>query len=137
DLRGTKIAGGEFLYGSALAEAGVDPDADIVWSTAPATADVLATLQSGEFAAVQASNGQGALFEVIGQSRMIAMNNMSPAESNYCCAALMSASAVKSDPSKAAAITRALMRGAAWAEANRSETAELIRPTITEPLARE
>ena len=65
------------------------------------------------------------------------MNNMPPSETNYCCASVMNATAVQSDRSRSAAITRALMRGSAWAEANRSETAELMRPSMTTPAQRE
>jgi NitT/TauT family transport system substrate-binding protein len=134
DLRGSNIAGGKFLFGTALAEAGLNPDVDITWSPAPAIADVLPTLNSGSFGAVQTANGQGALLEVAGLGRMVAMNNMPPSENNYCCGCLMTANSVRSDRSKAAAITRAMMRGSAWAEAHRSEMAAIIRPSITEPL---
>jgi NitT/TauT family transport system substrate-binding protein len=137
DLRGQNVAGSKFLYGKAVAEAGVDPNVDITWSPAPLAADVLATLRTGEFAAVQSPDGQGALLEVLGVARMIGMNNMAPSEINYCCACVMNASAVQSDRPKAAAITRALMRGSAWAEANRSETAELMRPSMTIPAQHE
>jgi NitT/TauT family transport system substrate-binding protein len=137
DLRGAKIAGSKYLFGTALASEGVDPDADVVWSAAPAAADVLATLQSGQFAAVQSGDGQGALLEVIGEARMIVVNNTPPSESNYCCACMMMANAVQGDQSRAAAITRAMMRGSAWAEAHRSETAEIMRPFMTIPAQRE
>lgn len=137
ELRGMNVAGSKFLYGRAIAEAGVDPAVDIVWSPAPTAANVLATLQNGEFAAVQSPDGQGALLEVVGVARMIGMNNMPPSEINYCCACVMNASSVQSDRPRAAAITRALMRGSAWAEANRSETAELMRASMTLPAQRE
>jgi NitT/TauT family transport system substrate-binding protein len=136
DLRGQKVAGSKYWYGTALAEAGIDPD-EIAWSASPTPADIFATLQSGEFAAVQSGDGQGALLEAVGAARMIAMNNMPPQENNYCCACTMNASAVTSDRSKAGAITRALMRGSAWAEAHRSETAEIMRPSMTLPSLRE
>jgi len=137
DLRGTKIAGSKFLYGGSLAESGVNPDTDMTWSPAPANAEVFATLQSGQFAAVQSADGQGALLEAVGAARMIAMNNMAPDESFYCCASVMSADAVNADAPRAAAITRALMRGSAWAEEHRSETAELMLPSMTVPSQRE
>jgi NitT/TauT family transport system substrate-binding protein len=137
DLRGMNVAGSKFLYGKAITEAGVDPSVEIVWSPAPSAATVLATLQSGEFAAVQSPDGQGALLEVAGVARMIGMNNMPPSEINYCCACVMNASSVQSDRPRAAAITRALMRGSAWAEANRSATAELMRGSMTLPAQRE
>jgi ABC-type nitrate/sulfonate/bicarbonate transport system substrate-binding protein len=137
DLRGHKVAGSKFLYGRALAEAGVDPDREITWSPAPAAPEVVSTLRTGEFTAVQSADGQGALLEVVGVARMIAMNNMPPVESNYCCACMLNAASVASDRPRAAAITRALMRGAAWAEEHRSETADVMRPSMTVPAQRE
>ena len=137
DLRGLKVAGSEFLFGTALADAGVNPDSEIVWSAAPSAADVYATLQSGEFDAVQSADGQGALLEVVGEARMIGMINMPPMESNYCCACIMNATGVTSDRPRAAAITRAMMRGSAWAESHRSETAGVMRPSMTVPARRE
>jgi ABC-type nitrate/sulfonate/bicarbonate transport system substrate-binding protein len=98
---------------------------------------VFATLQAGEFAAVQSPDGQGALLEVIGAGRMIGMNNMPPADSFYCCASVMNASSITTDKSRAAAITRALMRGSTWSEENRTETAELMRPAMTLPTQRD
>jgi NitT/TauT family transport system substrate-binding protein len=137
DLRGQKVAGSPFLYAAALIDAGLDPTADIIWSPAPAEADVLTTLDSGEFVAVQSANGEAALLEGVGAARMLVVNNTAPAESNYCCACIMQPSAVLSDRPKAVAITRAFMRGSAWAEAHRSEIAEIMRPSMTIPTPRE
>jgi len=66
ELRGQNVAGTKFLYGRAIFEAGVNPDTEITWSPAPTAVNVLATLQTGEFAAVQSPDGQGALLEVVG-----------------------------------------------------------------------
>jgi NitT/TauT family transport system substrate-binding protein len=137
DLRGQKVAGSSFLYAAALIDEGLDPTADIVWSPAPADADVFSTLESGEFAAVQSANGEAALLEGVGAARMLVVNNTSPAENNYCCACVMQPSAVLGDRPRAVAITRALMRGSAWAEAHRSQTAEIMRPSMTIPTPRE
>jgi NitT/TauT family transport system substrate-binding protein len=137
DLRGTKIAGSEFLFGSALVDAGVDPNFEIAWLPAPAAAEAFAVLQSGQFAAVQSADGQGALLEVVGAARMLVVNNTPPAESNYCCGVVMNASTIRNDRAKAAAITRAMMRGAAWSEANRSEIAAVMRDSMTMPAQRE
>jgi NitT/TauT family transport system substrate-binding protein len=137
DLRGRKVAGSKFLYGRAIADAGVNPDTEITWSAAPSAVDVFATLQAGQFAAVQSADGQGALLEVVGAARMIGMNNMPPADSYYCCACVMNASTVTNDRPRAAAITRALMRGSAWAEEHRTETAELMRSSMTLPAQRD
>jgi NitT/TauT family transport system substrate-binding protein len=137
DLRGKKVAGSQFLYAAALIDAGLDPTADIVWSPAPADGDVFTTLQSGEFAAVQSANGEAALLEGVGAARMLVVNNTPPAENNYCCVCVMQPSSVSGDRPRAVAITRALMRGSVWAEAHRSETAEIMRPSMTIPTPRE
>jgi ABC-type nitrate/sulfonate/bicarbonate transport system substrate-binding protein len=136
-LRGTTVAGSEFLFGSALADAGVDPNVDIVWFPAPGAAEAFPVLQSGQFAAVQSADGQGALLEAVGAARMLVVNNTAPAEGTYCCGVVMNASSVKSDRAKAGAITRAMMRGSAWAEANRSEIAAQMRESMTMPAQRE
>jgi ABC-type nitrate/sulfonate/bicarbonate transport system substrate-binding protein len=115
----------------------LNPDTDIVWSAGPAATDVLAMLQSGTFEAVQTADGYGALLEVTGQARMVAMNNMPPSENNFCCACIMMGNTVELDKPRAAAITRAMMRGSAWAEENRSETAELMRYSMTTPRGRD
>jgi NitT/TauT family transport system substrate-binding protein len=135
DLRGQRVAGSKFLFAASIAEAGVDPDQDITWSPSPAVEDVFATLQTGEFGAVSSANSQAALLEVVGAARMLMVNNSPPSQNHYCCGSIMLASMVRTDPSKAAAITRAMMRGSAWAEAHRSETAELMRASITVPPA--
>ena len=137
DLRSKKVAGTKYLYGTALTDAGLNPDTDIVWSAGPAATDVLAMLQSGTFEAVQTADGYGALLEVTGQARMVAMNNMPPSENNFCCACIMMGNTVELDKPRAAAITRAMMRGSAWAEENRSETAELMRYSMTTPRGRD
>jgi ABC-type nitrate/sulfonate/bicarbonate transport system substrate-binding protein len=137
DLRGAKIAGGEFLFGSALVDAGVDPNTEITWFPAPGAAEAFSVLQSGEFAAVQSADGQGALLEAVRAARMLVVNNSPPASGNYCCGVIMNASSVRGDTPRAAAITRAMMRGAAWAEANRSDIASDMRGSMTMPAQRE
>jgi ABC-type nitrate/sulfonate/bicarbonate transport system substrate-binding protein len=130
DLSGQKVAGARFLFSTPLADAGLNPDTDITWGPAPSIADQLMVLQSGDFSAVQTINAQGVLLERAGQARMIAMNNMPPVENDYCCGCMMQASSIQRDKPKAAAITRALMRSAAWSEVHRAEVAQQILPLM-------
>ncbi len=52
---------------------------------------------------------------------MIAFNDMPPQQSDFCCGSIMLASNIQQDRSRAAAITRALMRAAVWSEAHHGE----------------
>ena len=130
DLSGQHVAGARFLFGTPLAEAGLDPAADITWGPAPSIADQLLVLQSGEFAAVQTVNAQGVLLEKAGLARMIATNNMPPVDNDYCCGCMMLSSYVQADRPRAAAITRGLMRAAAWSQDHPAEVAQQILPLM-------
>src|SRR5215467_1723265 len=72
DLRNQTIAGAKFVFGAPMADAGVDPDADVTWAPAPSIANEVPTLQTGAVAAVQTINAQGVLLERAGLARMIA-----------------------------------------------------------------
>ena len=111
-------------------DAGLNPDTDVTWGPAPSIADQLVVLQSGEFAAIQTINAQGVLLERAGLARMIAMNNMPPVDNDYCCGCMMLASSIQADRPKAAAITRGLMRAAAWSQDHPAEVAQQILPLM-------
>jgi NitT/TauT family transport system substrate-binding protein len=130
DLSGQKVAAAKFLFGAPMADAGLNPDTDLTWGPAPSIADQLAVLQSGDFAAVQTINAQGILLERAGLARMIATNNMPPVDNDYCCGCMMLASNIQADRPRAAAITRALMRAAAWSENHHAEVAQQILPLM-------
>src|SRR5215472_7018555 len=53
DLRNQTIAGAKLVFGAPMADAGVDPDADVTWALAPSIANEVPTLHSGDVAAVQ------------------------------------------------------------------------------------
>src|SRR5262249_18910336 len=131
DLRNQTIAGAKFVFGAPMADAGVDPDADVTWAPAPSIANEVPTLQTGAVAAVQTINAQGVLLERAGLARMIAFNNMPPQESDFCCGCMIQASSIHGDRPKAMAITRALMRSAVWSEAHHSEVAQQMLDILT------
>jgi len=130
DLSGQKVAAAKFLFGTPMADAGLNPDTDIAWGPAPSIADQVVVLQSGDFAAVQTINAQGILLERAGLARMIATNNMPPVDNDYCCGCMMRGSNIQADRPKAAAITRAMMRAAAWSENHHAEVAQQILPLM-------
>jgi len=124
DLRNQTVAGAKFVFGAPMVEAGLDPDMDVAWVPAPSTANAVPTLQSGDVAAVQTIDAQGVLLERAGLARMIAFNDMPPQQSDVCCGSIMLASSIQHDPSRAMAITRALMRAAVWTEAHHAQAAQ-------------
>jgi NitT/TauT family transport system substrate-binding protein len=131
DLRGQTIAGARFVFGAPMADAGLDPNVDVIWAPAPSIADEVPTLRSGEVAAVQTINAQAVLLERAGLARMIAVNDMPPQQSDFCCGCVMLASGIQRDRPKAMAITRALMRAAVWSEAHQSEVAQQMLNILT------
>lgn len=131
DLRNTTVAGAKFIFGAPMADAGINPDADIVWAPSPGIADEVPTLQGGDVSAVQTINAQGVLLERAGLARMIAFNNMPPQESDFCCGCVMPRTIIQRDRSKAVAITRGLMRAARWAEAHHAEVAKQMLSLLT------
>jgi len=135
DLRGTSVAGSPYLWGEQLVYAGLDPAADVTWRPRPPTANALDALASGSVAAVEVADGWGSPIERAGRGRVLTDMDNPPNESDYCCSPIMTAHLVSSDQPKAAAITRALMRGAVWAETHRVETAGLIGAYMRDDLA--
>jgi sulfonate transport system substrate-binding protein len=125
DLAGQTIAGNEFLFGTAIAATGLDPTTEINWMPAPSLEQAISTLQEGG-GPVQIMHARGFYLESAGQARTIVTNNTPPADHDYCCCAILPARTIETDRTKAAAITRAMMRGAAWAQQHGPETAELM-----------
>jgi len=124
DLRNQTVAGTKFIFGAPMADAGLDPGVDVTWVPGPSTANLVPTLQSGDVAAVQSVDTQGVLLERAGLGRSIAVNDMPPQQSDFCCGSMMLASSIQRDRPRAMAITRALMRASAWSEAHHPEAAQ-------------
>ena len=127
DLRGQKVAAGlrwRFMFGEPLKIAGLDPKKDVDWQAALPPGVVASALQEKKVAAAQLHQPYAAGLEALGVGRMLLMQNTPPLQDDYCCAVIVPRKLVREDRAKAAAITRALMRGAKWIRAHPVESAQ-------------
>jgi NitT/TauT family transport system substrate-binding protein len=128
DLKGQKVAAGppvRFLYGEPIAQAGLNPLKEINWQPALALPAIGAALANKDVAASAAPEPVSATLLAAGAARALVVQDMPPMMQDYCCSVVVSGASVRSDRSKAAAITRALMRGSAWAADHTTETAQM------------
>jgi NitT/TauT family transport system substrate-binding protein len=128
DLKGQKVAAADpwrFIFGEPMAQIGLDPKKDIDWQPPLPLPAIAAALANKSVAASFALEPLSAMLESTGVARALIVQDMPPMQMDYCCSAVVPGALVKADRSKAAAITRALMRGSAWAEAHRAETAQM------------
>jgi len=128
DLKGQKVAAGapwHFMYGEPMAQAGLNPLKDIDWQPQLPWPAIAAALANKSVAASIALEPLSAMLESAGLARGLVVQDMPPMQMDYCCSAVVSGALLRADRSKAAAITRALMRGSAWAAAHKAETAQL------------
>ncbi|MDR3590523.1 MAG: ABC transporter substrate-binding protein [Negativicutes bacterium] len=110
----------------ALAKANVDPKKDVQWRAFPAT-ELEGALDRGEVAAITLSDPISQLIVEKGKARkLINTADDQPYSQEYCCMATISGKFLKEDPAGAAAVTRALMKGAKWVAANQDEAAKLM-----------
>ena len=134
DLRGQRVASGvnwRMMFSPALNAAGLDPRADVEWQPALPPGQIAEALRTGQVAGAQVIEPFTSALEAAGAARVLFTNTTPPLEDDYCCAALLPSALVRTDRAQAAAITRALMRGAAWAQAHPAEAA-LLEPAITQ-----
>jgi NitT/TauT family transport system substrate-binding protein len=128
DLKGQKVAAGaswRFIYGEPMAQAGLDPLKDIDWQPQLPFPMVAAALANRSVAAALSVEPLSATLEAAGVARALMVQDMPPMRMDYCCSVAVSGALLRADRPKAAAITRALMRGSAWAAAHPAETAQL------------
>lgn len=128
DLKGQKVAAAppwRFIFGEPMGKAGLDPMKDVTWQ-APLDPPALATaLANKDVAAGFALEPFSAMLESAGKARSLIVQDMPPMMMDYCCSVIVSGALLRSDKAKAAAITRALMRGAAWIAAQPMDAARL------------
>lgn len=110
----------------ALYQAGINPKDDVQWRAYPAT-ELEGALDRGEVAAITLSDPVAQLIIEKGKARRL-LNTAEdlPFKNEYCCMATVSDKFLKEDPAGAAAVTRALMKGAQWAASNKEEAAKLM-----------
>src|ERR1700730_7018902 len=95
------------------------------WQAALPPGDVASALQEKKVAAAQLHQPYAAGLEALGVGRMLLMQNTPPLQDDYCCSVIVTQKLVRDDRAKAAAVTRALMRGARWIRAHPVESAQL------------
>ncbi len=132
DLKGkrigvpTALGSPPFLFSSrVLKAAGMDPSKDVEWlAMAP---DVLGlALDNGQVDAVCDSEPIGSI--LLSQNKVRTLADQSadaPYSDEYCCAVVVSGSLARKSPATAAKITRSLLKGAAWVDANPTAAAKL------------
>jgi NitT/TauT family transport system substrate-binding protein len=97
---------------------GIDAGKDITWKVFPAGELGLA-IDKGEVDAVANAEPIGSLLIAEGKVRNIADQIMDePYASEYCCEVIANGKWVDANPKRAAAATRALLKGAKWVETN-------------------
>lgn len=110
----------------ALHQAGVDPKKDVQWRAYPAT-ELEGVLERGEVAAITLTDPIAQMLINKGKARKLLSTAADlPYKDEYCCMATVSGKFLKEDPAGAAAVTRALMKGARWVAANQDEAAKMI-----------
>lgn len=104
---------------------GVDAGKDITWKVYPAGELGLA-LDKGEVDAVANAEPIGSLLIAEGKVRNIADQIMdAPYNQEYCCEVIANGKWIDANPKRAAAATRAMLKGAKWVETNPKAAAAL------------
>lgn len=122
----THIGSPPFLFASrVLAAHGVNPNKDVEWVVKPP--DVLGlALDTGQVDAIADSEPIGSILAAQNKLQTIADQAMdSPYGAEYCCAVVVSGKFASRDPSSAAKVTRALLKGARWVNENPAAAAKL------------
>jgi sulfonate transport system substrate-binding protein len=127
-LRGLKVSAGDrwrFAFAEPLRAAGLDPWKGIDWLPALPPAQVGAALRTRQVAAAAVHQPYASALESSGDGRIIIAQNTPPLQNDYCCCVIVTGAMIRADRPKAAAITRALMRGSAWIRAHPNAASEL------------
>lgn len=122
----THIGSPPFLFASrVLAAHGVNPNKDVEWVVKPG--DVLGlALDTGQVDAIADSEPIGSILAAKDKLQTIADQAMdAPYGGEYCCAVVVSGKFAARDPSSAAKVTRALLKGARWVDENPTAAAKL------------
>ena len=131
DLKGKRIGishmgAPPFLFASrVLAANGLDPKKDVEWITFPSDAMELA-LDRGQVDAVADAEPIGTLLMAREKVQKVVDQFADPPYSEeYCCVTAVNGAFARKNPKAAAAVTRALLKGAKWVAANKTAAATL------------
>jgi NitT/TauT family transport system substrate-binding protein len=131
DLKGKKVGithlgSPPFLFASrVLANNGLDPRHDVDWVTMPAHA-MSKALDEGMVDAVASAEPMGTMFQAKNKARSVCdQTTDAPYDAEYCCIVAVSGKFARENPSAAAKVTRALLKGAKWVSVNPTAAANL------------
>ncbi|MGI8422901.1 MAG: ABC transporter substrate-binding protein, partial [Chloroflexota bacterium] len=128
DLLGQKVAAAlswRIMLADPLSRLGANPATDVDWQAALPGGQIADALRTGQVAAATLSDPVATAMETAGTVRILTMNNGPGMMDDYCCSVAVGAPLLRADRSKVVAITRAVMRGNAWAQANKAAAAQL------------
>lgn len=120
------IGGGPMnMVSRMLAENGLSIKDDVTWKAYPAP-ELEQALVKGEVDIVALPDPNAQMFIDNGNAKsFLNMATDEPFKSEYCCLVVATGKLVREDPDTAAAITRAILKGAQWVAANPQEAAKL------------
>jgi NitT/TauT family transport system substrate-binding protein len=131
DLKGKKVGithmgSPPFLFASrVLAAKGLDPKNDVEWVTMPGDAMVKA-LDQGRVDAVASAEPMGTMLMAQGKVHKVCdQASDAPYDDEYCCVVVVNGKFARENPSAAAKVTRALLKGAKWVNVNPTAAAKL------------
>ena len=131
DLKGKKLGvthmgSPPFLFASrVLADKGIDPKSGVDWVTMPAAA-MSKALEEGRVDAVASAEPIGSM--LMAQSKVHKVCDQvsdAPYDDEYCCVVVVNGALGRSNPSAAAKLTRALLKGAKWVSVNPTAAAKI------------
>jgi NitT/TauT family transport system substrate-binding protein len=120
------IGGGPMnMVSRLLAENGIDIKKDVTWKAFPA-AELELALTKGEVDIISLPDPLAQIFIDRGSARsFLNMAKDEPFVSEYCCLVVINGTLLEKDPETAAAITRAILKGAKWVSEHPQEAAKL------------
>lgn len=131
DLKGKRIGishmgAPPFLFASrVLAAHGMDPKTDVEWITFPPDAVELA-LDRGQVDAVANAEPIGTILLAHEKAHKVVDQGLDlPYSEEFCCVTAVNGKFARENPKAAAAVTRAMLKGAKWVAANKTAAANL------------
>ena len=122
----THMGSPPFLFASrVLADNGIDPKHDVEWVTLPSAA-MADALDQGRVDAVASAEPIGTILVAQKKARKVCEQaSDAPYDDEYCCVVVVNGTFGRDNPSAAAKVTRALLKGAKWVNTNPTAAARI------------
>ncbi|MDS1030769.1 ABC transporter substrate-binding protein [Bacillota bacterium LX-D] len=120
------LGGGPMILVSRLlAKEGIDLKNDVKWKVFP-NAELPLALENGEVDIIAVADPFAQIQVNDGKAKSIYNSATdSPFKDEYCCLVVVNGNLIEKDPDTAAAVTRAIMKGARWVNSNQQEIAKI------------